>query len=547
MRFSSTPNDNVINAAAYIRVSTKRQAENELSLSEQENAISEYAKRNGMRIVMTFTDAGASGTSDNRPELQRLIQYSGSKPSPFSVVLIYNSSRFFRNTDKSAVYRAKLAKRNVRVVSVTQDFGEGAAAELAAHMVAGVDQYMSAINGEQVKLVMRKNAQEGYWNGSRAPFGYKVVVAREMKNKQKKKLEIDENDSTIVKRIFSLYLRGENGSGPMGLKAISSKLNGEGYKIKGKRFITSTISDILKKEVYIGKYYYNVRDSRANKIRPREEWIETSVPPIIEIDAFNAVQARLVSNRPTVTPPRRVNSPTLLAKIGKCGEPGCSAGLILMTGKGGKYRYLTCQTRRTASIEACSLKNHPMTDVDDIVISAIEREVLHPPRLHKLLSGLLERSDEALLERKKRLARLRMRVTEARGARSRLWDAVEAGLSDPRDIEVRDRIEARTREINSLEDEVRMIEEQDRGSSALERFASMVKEALRSEDQHLRKEYLHLLVSEVRLSNSGLVIKGAKNQLETVVARASESNGSLVPTFASDWRTRQDSNLRPTV
>ncbi len=275
------------------------------------------------------------------------------------------------------------------------------------------------------------------------------------------------------------------------------------------------------------------------------------MPVIVDQDTFDAAQRRLAMNKPQVTAPRRVTSPTLLSTIGKCGEPNCGAGLILVTGKGGRYRYLTCQTRRTMASDACTLPNYRMADVDEAVIAALEHKLLQPERLKELLAGWLEKTDAARAERKQRLAQLRRTLTESEGARSRMLDAIEAGALDFRDTAARERLDARRQEIQRLQQEIRTIEDQDRDTPSrqitpdvLVRFARMMRDALRSEDHSFRKAYLTLLVAEVRLSSTGITIRGVKGELETLVAKVSETDGRLVPTFAGKWRAQQDSNPR---
>ncbi len=539
-------------AAAYVRVSTRKQADNELSLAEQQEEIRAWAEANGVELVTTFVEEGASGTTDRRPQLQRMVREIGSGALRVDLVLVWSYSRFFRNAEEFAAYKLRLARHGVQLQSVTQDFGTGPHADLILQILTAIDQYASQINAEQVKLVMRANAEQGWWNGSRPPFGYQAAPDRQVGRKMKKRLVPDPDEAAVVVRIFRLYAHGEEGSGPQGLKAIASRLNGEGVRLRGKRFLTSTIADILQRTTYIGEHLYNVRDSRTGRIRPPEEWIRIPCPPIVERPLFEAVQARLAINRPKVTAPRRVNGPTLLGQIGRCGEPGCGAGLLLVTGKGGRYRYLTCQTKRTQAADACTLRNFRLADVDDAVIAAIEQRILGPERLRELLHHLLDRSDAARAERASRLSRLRARRTEAEATKARLWDAIEAGLADPRDPEVRQRLEARNLELSVLDEEIRALEAQDRDRphrqitpDVLDRFARLMREALRGPDPHLRKSYLHMLVSEVRLSNEGLVIRGHTSDLEVMVARSAESDRRLVPTFAQRWRTREDSNLWP--
>ena len=46
-------------------------------------------------------------------------------PSPFDVVLVHSQSRFFRDTAGYLIYKCKIEKHGVSLVSMTQDFGEG--------------------------------------------------------------------------------------------------------------------------------------------------------------------------------------------------------------------------------------------------------------------------------------------------------------------------------------------------------------------------------------------------------------------------------------
>ena len=360
------------------------------------------------------------------------------------------------------------------------------------------------------------------------------------------RLAVDEDEAELVRRIFRLYLQGEDGSGPLGLKAICTRLNSEGMRLRGKPFLTSTVADILRRMTYVGDHIYNRRDSRAGTARPPEEWVHVPCPAIVDRATFDAVQRRLAENHPRVTPPRRANSPTLLARVGRCGEPGCGAGLLLMTGKGGRYRYLTRRTKRTRHAKACTLGNFPMERVDEAVLSALEQQILAPERLRKLLAGLLDRSDAARAERKARIGRLRARRTEVTAAVERLWESIEAGLAKPSDPDVRARLERRRLEMAAIEEELHTLEKAGTGKrgweitpEVIERFSAMMRDALRGPDPHLRQGYLHMLVSEVRVSNQGLTIREAKPDLERAVARAAETPSAPVPTFARTWRARK--------
>jgi DNA invertase Pin-like site-specific DNA recombinase len=124
---------------------------------------------------------------------------------------------------------------------------------------------------------MRENARQGFWNGSPPPLGCKTVEAERRGQKIKKVLAIDEDTASIVRRIFDLYLGVEGPS--HGVKNIAARLNAEGITIQGKKFSTSNVHDILKRETYAGTYYFDQKDSRTDRAKDRSEWTAVPVLP----------------------------------------------------------------------------------------------------------------------------------------------------------------------------------------------------------------------------------------------------------------------------
>ena len=536
-------------AIAYCRVSTVKQEKNELSLATQQEHARRFAERMGFDLIEFAVEKGLSAMNARRPVLQQLVSRAGQKPPPYEVVIMWSTSRFFRNLVEGELYRARLASHGVDLLSATQDLGTGKEGKLIRHIIGAVDEFASDVNAEQVASMMIANAERGWWNGSTPPFGYGTVVVARVGSKDKKALAIQPDEAAIVQRIFRLYLVGE-ASRPLGLKKICTKLNGEGVSIRGKSFLCSTVSDLLKRTTYKGEFFYNRKNSRTGEARHPSEWVKVTTPVIVSSEEFDAVAARLALNNSKITAPRTTSSPTLLAGIGICGHPGCGAGLLLSTGKGGQYRYYTCQRKRTQSVDACASKPKPMAVVDDAVLTAIERQVLAPDRLPILLANLLDRSDEAAEARRADLARLRTDKTRAEAAIRVIWETIEGGAASASDPDVAERMALHRERIKQLGNQIRVIEGQE-GAPArritpevLGRFSNMVRQALRGPDHGLRQDYLRLLVASVEMHADGLVIRGSKRALELAVAAKKTGDGKVL-TFAQNWCARNDSNVRP--
>lgn len=92
-----------LRAALYLRVSTARQAEHDVSIPDQKRQGEAYCLTRGYQLVETYVEPGASATNDRRPEFQRMIEAGTSKPAPFDVVVVHSFSRFFPRPFRAGV------------------------------------------------------------------------------------------------------------------------------------------------------------------------------------------------------------------------------------------------------------------------------------------------------------------------------------------------------------------------------------------------------------------------------------------------------------
>jgi site-specific DNA recombinase len=174
-----------------------------------------------------------------------------------------------------------LKRFGVRVVSMTQEFSNDPQGELIRKIIALFDEYSSAENAKHVLRAMLQNARNGFWNGSRPPFGYRTVEAERRGDKVKKVLVIDEAEAVIIRLMFELYLRGDEVIGPMGVKAITAYLNRKGMKHRGHRFHVAIVHKILTRTIYRGTHVFNKLSSKSGRAKPAEEWVLVPVPAII--------------------------------------------------------------------------------------------------------------------------------------------------------------------------------------------------------------------------------------------------------------------------
>jgi DNA invertase Pin-like site-specific DNA recombinase len=222
-----------VRAALYLRVSTGRQAENDLSIPDQRRQAKGYCSSRKWEIVADYVEPGLSATGDRRPEFQRMIDAATTKPPAFDVILVHSFSRFFRDQFQLEFYVRRLAKAGVRLVSITQELGDDPMSNMIRQIMALFDEYQSRENAKHTLRAMKENARQGFWNGALPPIGYRIVEASEQRgHRTKKTLEIDPVQAETVRLIFRLAREGSGSSGPMGVKSIATHLNGSGIRTR---------------------------------------------------------------------------------------------------------------------------------------------------------------------------------------------------------------------------------------------------------------------------------------------------------------------------
>ena len=108
-----------ITVALYARVSTEEQKEN-FSLAAQIELLKKHASGNSYEIFSEYVDGGYSGTSYERPELQRLLV--DAKQNKFNLILVYRVDRFFRSNKDLLNVVSELEGMGVNIRSITEPF-----------------------------------------------------------------------------------------------------------------------------------------------------------------------------------------------------------------------------------------------------------------------------------------------------------------------------------------------------------------------------------------------------------------------------------------
>ena len=290
-------------------------------------------------------------------------------------------------------------------------------------------------------------------------------------------------------------------------------------------------------------YATRTPEKQLSNSKPDEEVIPVAVPPIIDQATFDAVQARMKARNPKVTPPQVVGGPTLLTGLIHCAK--CGGAMTIRTGKGGRYRYYTCSTKARQGPTACNGMTVPMEKLDALVAGHLEDRLLDPARLEEVLATVLDRRQERTERRRDHIAELNKRATETDLRLKRLYDAIESGVADLDDPDLKDRIAS----LKATRDQSRV--DADRASAMLEsagqkaitapmlrKFAATARQRMRLDGGGYRRDHLRALAQRVEVNDGEVRIMGSKSDLLRTLAAAGGA-GTLpgeVPSFVPKWR-----------
>ena len=168
----------LLRAVEYVRMSTEHQ---QYSTENQADKIREYATRRGIQIVRTYADAGKSGLRiDGRASLQQLIKDVESGGVDFTIILVYDVSRWgrFQDADESAYYEYRCRRAGIQVAYCAEQFENDGSP--VSTIVKGVKRAMAGEYSRELSAKVFAGQcrliELGYRQGGPAGYGLRRVL-----------------------------------------------------------------------------------------------------------------------------------------------------------------------------------------------------------------------------------------------------------------------------------------------------------------------------------------------------------------------------------
>ena len=494
-------------AAVYGRVSTLQQ-EQEATIDSQIASIESYAHEHGYQLEpeLYFLDQGVSGAKLDRPGLDRLRDLASE--GVFSVVLCLSPDRLARHYAHQWVLLDELQRVGVQLIFVNQpDLSQDPQGQLYLGMQGLFAEYERAMITERLRRGKLYRVRQGQLVNPNPPYGYRYIPISQPNGGR---WEVAPREAEVVRQIYDRYTHSEQ---PLTISQIVDRLRQLGSQAppRGRRWTYSTVQAILKQPAYTGRAYYNRSVSCHEAIgrprkhgrgrlqtpihqpRPREQWIEVSVPPLLTESLWQQAQERLAMNQKFAGRNNKTHF-YLLRSLLVCST--CGRTLAGRTSDGRVSYYCTNRGKhRMPDVprHSCSIAG---SIVENLVWQAVTELLRRPTLLADAWQSEHSTDEPAAADE---LARLQARQRTLQRQWSRLLDAFQDDLLDKAELSQRKaHLDA---ERQALAQRLQQLTRQQRQQQAktdmlqdFEAFCQQIQAALADPTPETKQEVIRLLI-----------------------------------------------------
>lgn len=307
----------------YARVSSDLQ-QKERSIDSQIAELKKQIERNGDEVVKEYIDDGYSGALLDRPAMNELR--SDLKTNIFETIYILNTDRIARDVTYQNIIVGEMLRYKKQIIINGKDYIHNPENKFTLTVLGAVAELERAKLIERVRRGALHRLRQGHLLGNgHHIYGYKYT---KKKDGVFPSYAINETEAKVVRHIYEKYLKEE-----IGYKAMSRHLD----EIHAERrdetnWSVGQIKSILQNETYTGMKSFNKYQIEKNPTtgvkrqfkRERSEWINLTIPTVIDTKLFHAVQQKIKYNYDCFRNPARTYLFSRLVYCGKC-ENRCFA------------------------------------------------------------------------------------------------------------------------------------------------------------------------------------------------------------------------------
>ncbi len=517
--------------ALYARVSSDKQAKDK-TIDSQIAALKEKIAADGGTLIedMMFVDAGVSGATLVRPELERLRDSAAI--GAIDRVYFLSPDRLARKYAHQALLLEEFSSAGVSVHFLNHAVGTTPEEELLLQMQGMIAEYERAKIIERHRRGKLHRAKDGSVNVlSTAPYGYTYI--RKQIDGEPAQYIVNLRQAKTVRQVFHWIGVERLSIGEVCRRLSEAEIPTQTGKTHWDR---SVIWGMLQNPAYMGRAAFG--KTKAGKLKPRvrpqkhsaetpknpysthrtdrDTWIEIPVPPLVSEELFQAVQHQLDENRKRARIGRRGACYLLqgLTVCGHCRYAYYGKKISPSTAKGKRqYAYYRCvgtDAYRFGGERICDNKQVRTERLDDVVWAQVLNAIKHPKRLKKEYENRLNRMEgdaRSLFD----TTALKKQKAQLEKGKSRLIDSYASSIIDKEEFEPK---------IKTLKIKLAQIDEQIEQSiktegaqhelflviNRLEEFAKKVDITLDAVDFNTKREIIRALVKRVEIYKNEVVV-----------------------------------------
>lgn len=300
-----------LNAVIYTRVSTKEQAENNMSLATQLKACEQYAQKNNHNVLAYFGGTYESAKTDERKEFKRMLDYLKRSREKINYIIVYSVDRFSRSGANAIYIASELKKQGILVQAVTQPADTNTASgRLQQNIHFIFSEYDNELRRDKALTGLKERISRGYWTG-RPPIGYDSIRIN-----GETKLVVNEKGK-LIKKAFEW--KAHEGLTDM---QIVARLRKNGLQI-----IPQSLAWVFRNPFYCGVLVNKLLDGRV---------VEGLHEKLISKELFMEVNEIMNGNIHGYKHAKE-SEPHPLRRFIKCGECGTSFAGYIVKKKGLHY------------------------------------------------------------------------------------------------------------------------------------------------------------------------------------------------------------------
>ena len=464
---NSPPASERLQAAGYIRISTAGQ-DDLLSPEAQSTRIERFGDRYEADVIEFFEDIAISGASiEKRHGFKRMIAKAISPEHPFDIIIVYDLSRFTRNTRDLLNLLHLLRNHGVQLQSVTQPHSGNPADDEAWIHASASDQAMLPATARKTRDSQFEAVKRGYHPGGVPPFGLtteEIVIKTERSNARGTTRVTKTSHSVLVQHpeeaphVVIMFEMNNTGHSTAD---IAEWLTKQGVKTRERNdFTPGAVLAILHNPRMAGRQERGKASASPYLPHDEMEINEEAHEGIVSWEVYELAQETLAARTPETRSPRSNASINRFAELAECGECGQPMHIAKADGR----RTLVCKRKKIRASYCPNSHRENLEDVQEAALKILLENLRDEKFLNEHVDNVLELNGLLVKEQTQQKAVLDRRAAEVQEAINGLLDTAETARKMNRPAEeVLDRLDERRAEKRLIQEEKQRLINQTEG------------------------------------------------------------------------------------